>query len=263
MCREAISMPSETALNVSEDAVLGGRLVLRQPIEGHRIGHDAILLAAASSAHPGGRLVDLGSGVGATGLAVARRVAGLTVTLVEIDPELAALGRENAARNALSERVRVVCLDVTAPAAAFAAAGLAPGGADHVVMNPPFNAALNPSPDRGRRMAHAGSPDMLGRWVRTAARLLRPAGVLTLIWRADGLDAVLAALTPGFGALGLLPVHPKPKAAAIRVLVHAVKGSRAPVALLPGLVLADAAGRPTAEADAVLRKGDPLVLVPS
>ena len=253
-------MSVETALKVSEDAVLGGRLILRQPLKGHRVGHDAILLAAACSAHPGDCLVDLGSGVGAAGLAVASRIEGLAVTLVEIDPKLAALAHQNAARNGLGERVRAVCLDVAARPAAFAAADLAPAAADQVIMNPPFNAAQNPSPDRGRRLAHIASHDALPRWVRTAARLLRPAGVLTLIWRADGLDATLAALAPSFGAVTLLPVHPKPHAPAIRLLVRAVKASRTPLALLPGFILADDAGRPTAQAEAVLRKGAVLPL---
>ena len=177
---------------VSEDAVLGGSLVLRQPKSGHRVGHDAILLAAATSARAGEHVVDLGAGVGAAGLALARRIEGLAVTLVEIDPALAALARENAARNALAERVRIVCLDVAAPAAAFAAAGLAPGTADRVLMNPPFNAAQQlPSPDPGRRLAHSASPDTLDQWVGAAARLLRPMGVITLIWRADALDSLL------------------------------------------------------------------------
>jgi len=249
-----------TAVKVSEDAVLGGRLILRQPLKGHRVGHDAILLAAACSAHPADRLVDLGSGVGAAGLAVASRIENLAVTLVEIDPKLAALAHQNAARNALSGRVRAVCLDVAARPATFAAADLAPASAHQVIMNPPFNAAQNPSPHRGRRLAHIASDDTLARWVRTAARLLRPAGVLTLIWRADGLDAVLAALAPGFGAITLLPVHPKPQAPAIRLLVRAVKASRAPLALLPGFILADDAGRPTVQAEAVLRNGAVLPL---
>ena len=118
-------MAAERA-ETSEDAVLGGRLVLRQPRNGHRVGHDAILLAAATSVRAGEQVVDLGAGVGAAGLAVARRIGGVAVTLVEIDPALAALAGENAARNALAGRVRAVCLDVAAPAAAFAAAGLAP-----------------------------------------------------------------------------------------------------------------------------------------
>lgn len=248
-------MAAERA-QISEDAILGGRLVLRQPRRGHRVGHDAILLAAATSARPGEQIIDLGAGVGAAGLAVARRVEGVAVTLVEIDPALAALAGENAARNALAERVRAVCLDVAAPAAAFAAAGLAAAAADRVLMNPPFNAPQQqPSPHPGRRLAHSASRHTLDRWLGAAARLLRPAGVVTLIWRADALDSLLPALTAGFGAVTLLPIHPKPGAPAIRVLARAVKGSRAPLSLLPGFVLADAAARPTAQAEAVLRGG--------
>jgi tRNA1(Val) A37 N6-methylase TrmN6 len=237
----------------SEDAVLGGRLVLRQPVKGHRVGHDAMLLAAASSACAGDRVVDLGAGVGAAGLAVARRVEDLNLTLVEIDAGLVELARENAAHNGFSGNVRAVRLDVAAPDSAFAAAGLAPGATDHVLMNPPFNAQQNPSPDRGRRLAYSGPDDTLGQWLRTASRLLRPGGAVTLIWRADALDTVLAALAADFGAIAILPVHPKPQAPAIRVLVRAVKASAAPLALLPGFFLNDATGKPTAEAEAVLR----------
>ena len=249
-------MPLET----SEDAVLGGRLVLRQPRRGHRVGHDAILLAAATSAYAGEHAVDLGAGVGAAGLALARRVEGLTVTLVEIDPALAQFGRDNAERNGLAVRVRAVCLDVTASAAAFAAAGLEKESADRVLMNPPFNVSQNSSPEPGRRLAHAASEVTLRQWVHTASRLLRAGGVLTLIWRADGLDQVLAELSSAFGAIAVLPIHPKPDAPAIRVLARATKGSRAPLALLPGFVLADADGKPSAAAEQVLRGGGLLPL---
>ncbi len=248
-------MPAETAFKVSEDAVLGGRLVLRQPLKGHRVGHDAILLAAACAAFPGNRVVDLGSGVGAAGLAVARRVEDVAVTLVEVDPKLTALARDNIASNNLSERVRAVCLDVAAAPGEFAAAQLAPDSADRVLMNPPFNAAQNPSPDADRQLAHIATDGTLAMWLGTAARLLHSGGTLTLIWRADGLGEVLAALAADFGEVTVLPVHPKPDAAAIRVLIRAVKASRAPLALLPGFILADAAGRPTTEAERVLREG--------
>jgi tRNA1(Val) A37 N6-methylase TrmN6 len=239
----------------SDDAVLGGKLVLRQPLHGHRFGHDSILLAAAADAHAGEHAVELGAGVGAAGLALARRVEELTVTLVELDPALAALAQENAGRNGLAARVRAVCLDVAAPAAAFAAAGLAPGSADCVLMNPPFNAPHNPSPDRGRRAARTASPETLAVWLATAARLLRPSGTVTLIWRADGLGDVLAALAADFGAVTLLPVHPKPGSPAIRVLARTAKQHSGPLSLLSGFVLADDDGKPTAAADAVLRDG--------
>jgi tRNA1(Val) A37 N6-methylase TrmN6 len=244
---------ADPAVETTEDAALGGRLVLRQPRQGHRFGHDAILLAAACSARSSERLVDFGAGVGTAGLAVVRRVDDLSVTLVEIDPTLVALARENAVRNDLFGRVRPVRLDIGADAAAFAAAGLLPGTADHVIMNPPFNAPQNPSPHVGRRLAHSAAGDTLATWLQAASRLLRPSGTVTVIWRADGLDAALARVSVSFGAIGLLPIHPKPDTPAIRILIRAVKESRAPLSLLPGFVLADHAGKSTAQAEAVLR----------
>jgi tRNA1(Val) A37 N6-methylase TrmN6 len=252
---------SAEPVETSVDAVLGGRLVLRQPLRGHRIGHDAILLAAATAACSGEHAVDLGAGVGGAGLALAQRVEGLRVTLVDIDPSLTAVAGDNAARNNLGDRVRAVCLDAAASAGAFAAAGLAAAAADHVLMNPPFNVRQNPSPDHSRRMAHAASDATLEQWLRAAVRLLRSGGVVTLIWRADGIGDVLAALDAGFGAVAVLPVYPKPDTPAIRVLVRAFKDSRAPLTVLPGLLLADAGGSPTPEAEAVLRHVNALSLV--
>jgi tRNA1(Val) A37 N6-methylase TrmN6 len=246
----------------TDDLVLGGRLRLRQPARGHRVGHDAILLAAATPAAPGEIAVDLGAGVGAAGLALAQRVSGLVVRLVELDPQLVDLARTNAARNGLGERVRAHALDVTASSAQFIAAGLGPAMADRVLMNPPFRAAghAQASPDARRRIAHVAPPGALAIWLGTAARLLRHDGTLSLIFRADGLAELLGIVEEAFGAVTILPVHPKPAAPAIRVIVRAVKGSRAPLALLPGLTLNGADGRPSAEAEAILREAKVLPL---
>jgi tRNA1(Val) A37 N6-methylase TrmN6 len=240
---------------VTEDAVLGGRLQLLQPRRGHRVGHDAILLAAATGARDGEHLVELGAGVGAAGLAVAQRRGGVRVTLLERDPALAELAAENARRNGLAARVSVCALDVRAPLPEFAAAGLPPQSAQRVLMNPPF---LDPSrhnlpPDPHRRTAHAAPSAELRDWARAASRVLVAGGTLTLIWRADGLPLVLGVLAGDFGGVAILPVHPRGDAPAIRILVRAVKGSRAPFALYPGLVLNEANGEPTSAAEAVLR----------
>jgi len=249
---------ADAILETSDDAVLGGRLMLRQPLKGHRVGHDAILLAAATEANAGEHAIDLGAGVGAAGLALAQRVPGLDVTLVEIDPALSALAAGNAQRNGLAGRVRVLMLDVSIPGA-FAAAGLEPASADRVLMNPPFNPARqNVSPDARRRLAHAGGPETLRHWLETAVLLLKPGGVLTLIWRADELDAVLEALRADFGGFAVLPVYPRPGAPAIRVLVRASKGGRAPLVEAAGLTLNDLRGQPSAAAEAVLRDGQTL-----
>lgn len=228
---------SEAVADLTEDAFLGGRLLLRQKRSGHRAGHDAILLAAATQARAGDRVVDLGAGIGAAGLALARRVPGVRLRLVEIDPELAELARANAAANGID--AEAIVLDVTAGAQAFAAHGLGADSVDHVMMNPPFNdpARHRGSPDQARQIAHVAREDTLPAWVHAARRMLRSSGVLTLIWRADGIAEVLAALSRGFGSLAILPVHGEAARPAIRVLVRAVKGGKAPMRLLPSLML--------------------------
>jgi tRNA1(Val) A37 N6-methylase TrmN6 len=248
----------------SEDAVLGGQLRLRQPLKGHRVGHDAILLAAATGGRSGEHAADLGAGVGASGLALAARVGGLRVTLVEIDVALAALAAENALLNRLDDRVDTHVGDVE-DAQSLAAAGLTPGTFDRVLMNPPFHDATrqNLSPDPRRRLAHAAAPGLLARWIASAAWLLKPHGVLTLIWRADELAAVRNALAAEFGAVAVLPVLPRPEAPAIRVLVRATKSGAGPEVVCPGFVLNDAQGKPTAAAEAVLRGGEVLTLAKS
>ncbi len=228
-----------SSCDVTEDTFLGGRLRLRQPRAGHRAGHDAVLLAAMTQARTGDRVADFGAGVGAAGLALATRVEGLDLVLVEVDPDLAELARHNAATNGLP--AQIVVLDLTSTAEAFAEAGLAADSVDVVLMNPPFNDAARHrvSPDAARASAHVARPETLIAWIHAARRVLKSGGVLTLIWRADGIADVLAALARGFGSLEILPVHGEAAKPAIRVIVRAVKGGRAPVIIYPGLMLND------------------------
>lgn len=247
----------ERASDITDDAVLDGRLRLLQPAKGHRVGHDALLLAA--SVPEGARhAVDLGAGVGSAGLAFAVRVPEARVVLVEIDPAMAALAWENARRQVpdIGARIDVVTADVATLGRAAGPSLPARGGADVVLMNPPFNdpARHRISPRAGRALAHMGAQAVLEDWTRAADRLLQAGGTLCLIHRPEALDMVMGALAGRFGAVAIRPVHPAPEAPAIRILVTALKGRRTPPSLLPGLVLADAAGRPTPAAERVLRE---------
>jgi tRNA1(Val) A37 N6-methylase TrmN6 len=235
---------SEVLADTTEDAFLGGQLRLRQPKSGHRAGHDAMLLAAATAAKAGDRVVEFGAGVGAAGLALAKRVGGIDLAMAEIDPDLATLARENARCNGIA--ADVIVLDVTSSADVFANVGLMPDSVDAVMMNPPFNDAARhrASPDTARASAHVADSTTLERWVHAARRILKSDGALTLIWRADGIAEVLAALSKGFGSLAILPVHADAGRPAIRVLVRAVKGGKAPARVLSSLVLNDESGLP-------------------
>lgn len=243
---------TEPVSEFTEDAFLGGQLRLRQPRSGHRAGHDAMLLAAATPACSGDRVVEFGAGVGAAGLAVAKRVAGVELVLVEIDETLAGLARGNAISNAIA--ADAIVLDVASAADAFAAEGLTPDSVDVVLMNPPFNDPVRhrASPDKARVSAHVATASTLESWIHAARRILKSGGVLTLIWRADGLSEVLAALDRGFGSLVILPVHGDANHPAIRVLIRAIKGGKAPTRIHAALMLNDESGLPNKRVQDIL-----------
>lgn len=240
---------------VTEDAMLDGRLRLVQPRKGHRAGSDAVLLAAACGEVGGETVADFGAGVGAVGLMVAARHPACRVVLVENDPGLAALARRNVALNRFEGRMDVCEADILAPASARRKAGLTAGSAGLVVTNPPFWPAgrVRSSPDAARRAAHVMADEALEGWLRATADLLAPDGRLVLIHRVDGLAGLLAALAGRFGDIAVRPVYSAPDRPAVRLLVCARKGSRAPMRLLPGFVLNGADGRFTPEANAVHR----------
>jgi tRNA1(Val) A37 N6-methylase TrmN6 len=244
----------------SLDEILGGRLRLRQMRAGHRVGVDAVLLAAAAGP-PARRIVDVGSGVGAVALALLERWPEGRADLIEIDPVGAALARENVEINGLADRARVLELDAL-DGSARRAAGLANGEADLVVSNPPFFVAgeVRASPDARRARAHvfasAGSP--LRAWIVASLALLAPGGRFAMIHRPEALPAILAAFGGRVGAVGLRPVHPRGDADAIRVLISGVKGSRAPLRVLPALVLHEASGAFT-PLSAAIHRGEALL----
>lgn len=235
-----------------ETTLLGGRLKLLQPQSGHRAGSDAVLLQALIG-EASGLLADIGAGCGAAGLAVARRNSALRLLLVEREPVLAELAGRNAALNDLAARAVVAQVDVL-DARARAAAHVATNSADVLITNPPYleAAQTRASPDPLRASAHTfEQPDGLDRWLRACAAILKPSGVFAMIHRADALKAVLDACEGRFGALEIRPVHSYADAPAIRILLRGRKGSRAPLRILPGLVVHETNGVFTTEATAV------------
>jgi tRNA1(Val) A37 N6-methylase TrmN6 len=236
--------------DLTEDALLGGRVRLRQPREGLRAGHDAVLLAAAVPARAGERVLELGCGSGAVFLCLAARVPGIEVVAVEREARLAALARENAARNGLAGRVTVIEGDVADPTLRRALPRCA-----HGFANPPFWEAGTVPPAALRGAATHAAEVGLDAWAACLGAAVAHRGSATLILPAarfaDGLGALSGA---GFGSPALLPLWPRAGVAAKRVLVAARRGGRAPGRVLPGLVLHDGAG-PGAAAEAILRDG--------
>jgi tRNA1(Val) A37 N6-methylase TrmN6 len=235
------------------DLFLGGRLRLRQTPRGHRAGTDAVLLAAAAPAETAGLLIDAGAGAGAVGLAAALRAPQARIGLVEIESETAAFARENIAENGLASRVTLYEADLLSPGSRRAA-GLAEETADLVLTNPPYldPARARVSPDPRRALAHV-SLGGLEPWVRACLALLRPGGELAMIHRADYLQECLASIGARLGALRILPVAARAGDPATRILLRGVKGSKAPLKLMAPLVLHEADGAFTPQAEALAR----------
>ncbi len=238
------------------DSFLGGRLLLHQPEEGHRSGTDAVLLAAAVPPDFSGLAIDAGAGVGAAGLALAISRPRAQMGLLESDQFLAGLARANIAQNGLSGRCQVFEADLLS-AAGRRQAGLREESAGLVITNPPFldpgKARLSPEPRKRRAHSMQGEgPSALGAWIAASLALLVPGGLLIMIHRPDVLPEILVSLSGRAGGITVLPVHPRLKTKARRILLRAKKGSRAPFALAPPLVLHDDRGF-TAAADAIHR----------
>jgi tRNA1(Val) A37 N6-methylase TrmN6 len=195
-------------------------------------------------------VIEAGCGVGGALLSAAARRAESRFTGVEREPDAQALAIENIALNGLGDRVDVILGDIEA---GFRALDLAPF--DAALANPPFfddpDALRGPHPSRtGAYIADGG----LKAWTVFLLKAVREGGSITIIHRADRLADLLALLAPKAGSFRVRPIQPFADQPAKRVLVRALKTGKAPLVLLPPLVLHDRTdAKHTPEAEAILR----------
>ncbi len=233
---------------------MGGRLTLSQPRHGFRAGLDSVLLGASVAAGTT-MLLDLGAGVGTAGMVALSLGRAQRADLLERDPEIALLARDNAATNGFADRCRIVEADLTEPTARRAA-GLLENGYDVVIANPPFFAEGHGTmaPKASRAEARHMQPSTLHLWVRCAAASAVAGGTAIFIFPAQGLTHLLSGLAGRFGSVVVLPLSPRPGAAATRILVRGIKGSRAPLTLLSSRALHGSEGNSFApEFEAIFR----------
>ena len=252
----------------TRDAFLGGKVHVHQPRRGrHRAGLDAVYLAAALPDATKGHIVDLGAGVGTAGFCAAARLSDIDVTLVELDAAILPLVRQglmDPANAGFADRVTLLEADITAKGSLRHAAGLKPSMADHVIMNPPYYEAyrFRASPNTARAGAHMLDERGLEPWAKTAADIVRDGGSLTVIFRADGLQELLGVLKGRFGSIDVIPLRPRQEAPATRILVRAVRASKASLQLLPGFVLHEDDGSDfTPQSQTIMRDGHGLGLL--
>ncbi|MGO4566604.1 tRNA1(Val) (adenine(37)-N6)-methyltransferase [Rhizobium sp. 2YAF20] len=232
-----MNAPAETV-----DAFHRGAFHIVQPKgRGHRSGMDAMLLASLVDDQRPVRVADLGAGAGAAGFAVASRLKRAEVVLFERSVEMASFAAKSLAlpENArLAARVSVAAADVTLTGKARNDAGLADDSFHHVIMNPPFNDGSDRlTPDALKAEAHAMTEGLFESWVRTAGAIMIPGGQLSLIARPQSIVEIVSACGRRFGGIEITPIHPRQGENAVRILVTAIKGSRARLTLRAPLVM--------------------------
>lgn len=224
------------------DSFHRGRFHVIQPLgQGHRSGMDAMLLASLVASTKPCRVADLGAGAGAAGMAVASRMDNAEVLLVERSPLMVQFAERSLTlteNSRFAARVAALEADVSLTGRARAAAGLADDVFDHVIMNPPFNDASDrKTPDALKAEAHAMTDGLFDIWIRTAGAIMKPGGQLSLIARPESIADIISACGRRFGGIEITALHPRPGENAVRILVTAIKQSRARLTLRAPLIM--------------------------
>ncbi len=245
------------SMESTQDAFFRGAFMAVQPVgSGHRSGSDALLIAASLPENARGEVADLGSGAGVAGIAAVALHPGLKATLIEKNPVMADFAaRSLRLRTNLqyAARLRVLQADATLSGTRREEAGLRENTYDYVIMNPPYNhEGQRPSPDLLKSEAHVMGLFGLDAWMRTAVAILKPGGMLAMIYRAEKIGEVYACCQGRFGGIVIVPVHSRADEPAGRILLRMTKGSRAPLSIMPGLVMHDDKGKPTRQAEALM-----------
>ncbi len=253
-------MPTPSAQvpsSLTEDAFLGGRLRVLQPEKGYRAGIDAVFLAASIPVAAGETVFEAGIGVGVAALCLIARNPAIHITGMEVAARYAMMCEENAKRNGFAQLLKVIHGDVKEAMRRDLAHLPQHGTFAHAYANPPYfeDGKVTASPSLLKAQAHSFGPDDLDIWIKVMHAMVSLRGTVTLIHRADSLGKILVSMEDRFGDIRVAPLYAREGTAASRVIVQGVKGSKAPMQLLPGLILHGEGHAFTADADAVLREG--------
>jgi tRNA1(Val) A37 N6-methylase TrmN6 len=255
----AVPQPAPAAVpaTLTEDSFLGGRLSILQPEKGYRAGIDAVFLASSIPAQPGETVFEAGVGAGVASLCLIARNPAIQVLGMEITSRYAMLCEENAKRNGFAAQLRVMHHDVKDALRRDLVNMPEHGSFNHAFANPPYyeEGKVTPSPVLLKAQAHAFGPDDLDLWIKVMHAMVGLRGTVTLIHRPDSLGKLLASMEDRFGDIRIAPLYARAGTAASRIIIQGVKGSKAPLQLLPGLMLHGDDAQFTADANAVLRDG--------
>lgn len=228
-------MPAMTLLAKTQDTFFNGRITVLQYRQGYRFSIDAVLLAAFSSPGTKDSIVDLGTGCGIIPLILGFRNPGVSITGIEVQPELAALATQNIEANGLKERITIIHGDMR-----LISMQAVSGPVNLVVSNPPYrkdrSGRVNPNLQRAvaRHEILATLNDVVG----SASRLLGIGGRFAAIYPAERITDLLTTLrSAGIEPKHIQTVHATRHDPARLILVSGIKAGRPGAAVHEPLVI--------------------------
>ncbi len=257
----AVTQPPQSGgtvpASLTEDAFLGGRLRMLQPEKGYRAGIDAVFVSATIPTNPGETVFEAGVGVGVASLCCIQRDPSIQVTGIENATRYALLCEENAKRNGFGAHLKVIQADIKDALRRELAHMPQHGSFNHAFANPPYfeDTKSTPSPSLLKANAHAFGENDLELWIKVMHAMVGIRGTVTVIHRAETMGKLLTLMEEKFGDIRVAPMYAREGTTASRVIVQGVKGSKAPLQILPGLVLHNEDNSFTPDAEAVLRDG--------
>lgn len=227
-----------------DDLQLAGMRILQKET-GFRFGMDAVLLADFARVEERDLVADFGTGTGILPLLLRGRGKGRHIHAFEIQQDMADMALRTMAINGLTDVVTVHPLPVEEALTVLDSCSV-----DAVICNPPYGqpgtTLLNPSDTL--RLARHQTAEGLEHWLKTAYRLLKGKGRLSMVYPAPRMLALMQAMekahiTPKRFRL-IYPAAHKP---ANLVLIEGVKDAKPMLHPEPPLIVYEADGSMTPE----------------
>jgi tRNA1Val (adenine37-N6)-methyltransferase len=142
-----------------------------------KVGTDGVLLGAWADVEGDSRILDLGTGSGLIALMLAQRNPKAEIVALDIDHDAAIQAEQNFAQSPWSNRLSVVCSDISdfASERKFT----------HIVSNPPYFVDSLHSPNAARTAARHASSLPFATIIKAAEQLLESEGRLSVILPSD------------------------------------------------------------------------------
>lgn len=227
-----------------DDLYRCGYRIIQNPAR-FRFGMDAVLLAEFAKAHPGEKVIDLGTGTGIIPTLMAARYPEASYAGLELQEEMAEMAGRSVILNGLEEKLKIYSGDIRKVKDMF------PTGAFRVVtVNPPYMKAQSGLKNQAETvsMARHETHCCLRDVMEAAAYLLNSRGRFYMVHRPLRLAEIFAEMQRvRIEPKRMRMVHPYRNQEPTQVLIEGVLDGGSELRVMPPLIVYEKPGQYTEE----------------